>query len=284
MENYFLYNYNLTWGETFQSLLLSEYGLRHRTYASFTHRIIAAIELCPILGALASLIEYVAANLYRSFSLLFQGSQEECHGAVPIDKVEKVRAYLDNRKVPGIRFNPDKVAATLEGGACTAMVIDFVRTYLNKKQSIKQMGNKFLICTPQRKILQAAYNTIEVTDRTLDHGKNKIQALANSNFLKVGCTSQELGENDRPPLEKLPEGIYLVRILMPMENEKLEKEGHSLAYIKEKEYAILYDPNVGARQFSLEEQTSGVHNAIRKCCRQFNLKVTRFYQLEAALN
>lgn len=66
--NYLLSNYKLSTKEIIQSAFISEYGLRHLELAKegskWGHRIIAMIELCPILGIVASIIERLVAQCF----------------------------------------------------------------------------------------------------------------------------------------------------------------------------------------------------------------------------
>lgn len=69
-----LNNYNLTKCEVIQSIVISEYGLRHleqarqSTKCSWGHRIIGVIELFPIIGAIVSLIEAIVVRCLKHFS------------------------------------------------------------------------------------------------------------------------------------------------------------------------------------------------------------------------
>jgi len=160
MKNYLLDSYNLSKCEMLQSLFVSEYGLRHwahskkQTPYKWGHRIIAVIELCPLIGLIATIIESLVANRIRPNNVeprsytkpssptsltkkrqwLFRGTQAECNGPVSVAKVESIRAKLEAHRSIGIQFNRKKVAPSLEGGTCTAMSLEFLDSYFQAKK------------------------------------------------------------------------------------------------------------------------------------------------------
>ncbi len=335
MNNYLLNNYNLSKWEVLQSLFVSEYGLRHLAHSKtqsqykWGHRIIAAIELCPVIGLIASIIEGLIARCIRSNNIeapshpkspsqtslirnrqwLFKGAQTGCTGAVLIAKVESIRAKLDIERSIGIQFNQEKIIDFLEGGTCTAMSLEFLDSYFNaKKINIKKPGDrsgmlldhlvklnqKFSSSSEEMRNRQAAYNTIEVQlDSSLgdpvDYSKNKIQSLANYHSFVIDYSSSEIDINKldheaelSKEVEALPEGAFLVRILKPADNEKLEEHGHSLVYIKEHGLGLFYDPNYGARNLSSSEHPKILFEGFKSCFQSFGVSKARFYRFQPA--
>lgn len=69
MSIYLLDNYSLTGWEALQSLFVSEYGLRHLAQAEkegrckWGHRAIAVVELCPVIGLIATIIEAIVTRI-----------------------------------------------------------------------------------------------------------------------------------------------------------------------------------------------------------------------------
>lgn len=65
MKDLLLLDYTLSCTELLQSLVVSEYGLRHLDLANqqpenkWGHRLIALVEFLPLVGQVAMLIEYV---------------------------------------------------------------------------------------------------------------------------------------------------------------------------------------------------------------------------------
>lgn len=235
MNNFILKDYNLSYIQIFQSLFISEYGLRHLSESGLNeqqkwgHRIIAVIELCPLIGLVATVIEAVVvkyiqpyapisplvqqppviSNLKRKW--LFKGTQSGCDGDVSLAKVESIRAKLNQQSAPGIKFNSTKVSDYIKGGTCTAMSLEFLDSFFKIQQAciqnsnpqseiwanrISQIGSKFALSSREMRTRQAAYNTIEVrkvdSEIDLDYSRNKIQSLANYHSLKIDYASDEI--------------------------------------------------------------------------------------------
>jgi hypothetical protein len=230
MDNYRLTNYNLSSFEVFKSIFVSEYGLRHLQLANeqpqnkWGHRIIAIIELCPLIGLIATIIEAIVVKciLFMSqnnnhlskipFSQrkwIFIGSQRDCSGSVPVAKVQTIVAKLVSKKVAGITFNKDKVTGTIERGTCTSMALEFANQYFKLKKTYVQSAKfpeeevlakiaalepQFATSSPEFMLQQAAFNTIEVQKGSdeIDFSKNKVQALINYQGFKIDHSSEEI--------------------------------------------------------------------------------------------
>ena len=319
MNNYLLKNYTLSSSEMIQSLFVSEYGLRHlsqsktQPHLKWGHRIIALIELCPLIGLVASIIEAIIAKKlkpnthfttlpFQNKKWLFMGSQYGCSDYVSISKIEAVRLKLESQQAFGILFNKDKVSGYLDGGNCTAMSFEFLASYFKNKKicqkepnfrsevllnRIIQIGQDFALSSEKMRVLQAAYNTIEVRklNISVDYSKNKIQSLANSHGLKIDYSSKEIDlntintENElRSHVDALPEGAFLVRLLKPADNEKLEEHGHTLVYVKDQGVDLFYDPNYGVIHLNVAEHTSVLYESFKNCLCYFETNKARFYR------
>ena len=332
MSNVLLNNYNLSFGEVIQSLFVSEYGLRHleqakiQTECEWGHRIIAVIELCPLLGFIVSIIEALIASILQSDNSdspfqftpsdqtspiknrvwLVKGSQSECCGSVSIAKVESIRSKLEIHHTAGIQFNQKKVVDNVVGGTCTAMSLEFLDSYLKAEKISKEnaneqsdmllkhlinIGQKLSSSSEEMRNRQAAYNTIEVTteNNAIDYSKNKIQSLANFHSLEINYSSSEIdieklnNENElSKEIDVLQEGAFLIRILKPANNEKLEEEGHSLVYIKEHGLGFFYDPNFGVIDIPSLEHSKILFKGLTSCFHSFGISKARFYRFQPA--
>lgn len=318
MRNYALDNYKLSSSELLQSLFVSEYGLRHwalsnkQTSHKWGHRIIAVIELCPVIGLIATVIEALVVSCIcpnkaklssQKREWLFLGSQVGCNGPVSVAKVEAIRAKLDARRSTGIQFNPKKTGPILLGGTCTAMALEFLELYFKaRKISIKQpdaqsdmlvhrlikLGPKFSSSSQKMRNRQAAYNTIEVqsNDSTIDYSKNKVQSLANYHSFVIDYSSSviDIERADECSIVKevdaLPEGAFFIRILKSENNEKLESSGHSLVYIKEGGLGLFFDPNYGVRNLTSSGHSKILFEGLKDCFRSFKVNQARFYRLQ----
>lgn len=318
MKMYFLDNYSLSEKEILQSLFISEYGLRHLNQArrypqhKWGHRMIAYIELCPLIGVIASLIEAIVHKLLNNTSpvlnrkWLFRGSQVGCYGKVSIKKADKICEKLESlsqNQSLGIHFNKANLTKELTGGACTSMSLKYLNTYFKIKKHCKNKPNyrtnvinrlfekrsRFESCSKNMRNLQAALNTIEIikADTEADICKNKIQALINHHnfFIKSSSEEIDLMELDarnqfKKEVDRLPSGAYFLRILEPSENCRLEESGHSLIYTKEKGVDLFYDPNFGVRDLSQSEHSDVIFNRLKPCQEEFAVHKVRFYRVK----
>ncbi len=322
VENYLLANYNLSKYELLQSVFISEYGLRHwahskkQTPYKWGHKMIAVIELCPLIGLIATIIEGLIASCiaHKEFESpsrisltkqqwLFKGNQAGCNGPVVVSNAEKVFAKLNTQPSRGIKFNQSKILSFINGGTCTAMSLDFLESYFRGKNiSIREadaqsnrlvnylmeIGSNFASSSQEMRDRQAAYNTIEVelSGDDIDYSKNKVQSLANYHAFDIADCSQEIDVDQLEDesaisheLALLPDGAFFIRILQPANNEKLEECGHSLAYIKEQGLGVFYDPNYGARHLLPSEHAKIIFEGFKNCLRSFQVSKARFYRI-----
>ena len=335
MNKSMLDNYSLSGSEVLQSLFVGEYGLRHLALSKapctrWGHRIIAVIELCPLVGLIAMLIEAIVFKCFISggglplpspgiqsrdaFSsqvnletnpisldkILFIGNQSGCNGNVSTSDVQSIVDRLNQNSLKDIRFNQDKVTNTVTGGTCTAMALEFLHSYFQIKEEcrretsetllerITQIGGNFASSSLEMRTRQAAFNTIEImrSDGARDYSREKMQSLVNYHSLVIDRASKELDVHAmsedvvQETVEALPDGAFLVRILKPADNEKLEECGHSMVYIKEGELQLFYDPNYGAINLSLLNRSKNLFNKFKECLQQFQLNQARFYRLQ----
>ncbi len=202
MTDYLLPDYNLSCSKLLQSLIVSEYGLRHLEQANLQpeqrwgHRLIALIEFVPVLGQIAMLIEWIVFKalvdsapkvlddsppkredpIPRNIKL-FDGSQEGAAGTARPDQVLRVLERLEAQKESGIEFNRRKVTGNIEGGVCSAMALDFADSFFKLRNlhvktgqyspdvflnCIRNLGRQFAASSEAMRIRQAAFNTIEV--------------------------------------------------------------------------------------------------------------------------
>lgn len=230
---------------------------------------------------------------------LFRGTQNNCSGVTPVDKVKEVFDKLNKKKECGIDFNKNKITGSVEGGTCTAMSLEFVDSLLKIKKNspkcvndkskfnnILSLQEKFKQSSEEMRIRQAAYNTIEVIKGDyIDYSKNKMQSLLNFHDFKINYCSNEINTETRKEefaktVHELPKGTYILRVIKPNENEKLEEHGHTLVYVKEEDLGLFYDPNFGLRVLSEEEHSTVLLESFKFCYFNFQTSNARFYQIE----
>ena len=313
MNNYFIKSYHLNCTEIVQSLLISPYGLRHLDQAhlhperKWGHRLIACIQFLPLIGQLAMCIEWIAYRLLnkkaaRKEIQLFRGSQEDGSGSANPQTVHAIFERLFARREIGVTFNPRKITGSIDGGVCSCMALDFAMRYFHLQREhrqtesrfspaflkgIRSIGREFARATTERKVRQAAFNTIEVEAHPagIDIERNKIQSLANLHRLRIDYASAmvPIDRNQNSTLENtlasLPNGLYFLRTNRPAHNEKLEVNGHSLIYAKNGKEGILYDPNHGATYFRKKSHLREIADSLLSQRYHFHHTQSRFYRL-----
>ncbi|HEY2810289.1 MAG TPA: hypothetical protein VGJ00_02720 [Rhabdochlamydiaceae bacterium] len=285
------------------------------------HRLIAAIHFCPVINWLAALIERFIAKRFFPVSLvslphqspvwvvrqewLFKGTQNGSKegGKVEIAKTESIRQKLNRQSPPGIRFNRDKIVGNISGGACSAMCLDFLDAFFSIKKAslaqphvlanrIAQLGNRFADCSKELRNRQVAFNAIEVIKGAshTDYTKSKVQALANFHKFAIDYSSSEIDayllsseKQIEQEINSMPDGAFLLRIIKPLENEKLEEYGHTMVYIREQGLGFLYDPNFGVRVIPSSEQPKIFFQKLKECWRDWEISKARFYRLQPSI-
>ncbi|WP_098038399.1 hypothetical protein [Estrella lausannensis] len=179
---------------------------------------------------------------------------------------KKVYNLLKSKQRPLISFNKTKLIPFDNGGTCSAMALDFLARYItvcSKKRSAEERRECVINFQPfyakNNKTFvsrQAAYNTIEVkadTPQSEEEIKQqKIQSLANYHGMHLtpvmGTVTMRQLENGfdlKGVIDQLPEGTYVVRMLSPANNAKREYYGHTMTFVKNKDFSVYYDNSRG---------------------------------------
>ncbi|MBI5274279.1 MAG: hypothetical protein HY860_04410 [Chlamydiales bacterium] len=319
MNDCLISNYSLTSMQVVQSILISEFGVRH--YQEFSHSqeykwehlIIAIIELCPLLGALASLVEYAIAcccvftqpvvRLLPSWKItwIVQGSQAGCTGSVNMQRVLQVFQEIVQNRAGGVTFNEVRLKDTIKQGTCSAMSLDLIRAYLECKQDrlitmddLKRVGQKYITSSQEMKDCQMAFNSIELALDEIADGvdieRNKMQSLANFYHLTIDDASSFMDitqisfEDFKEEIDSLPKGTYVIRAICPDDNHKGEKWGHTLVYNNDGCIPFFYDPNGGILNLEKEDHGAILFRALGKCNIDFETNMIRFYRIAEHVN
>lgn len=182
-----------------------------------------------------------------------------------LDKALAVYNTLQsNHNQPNIEFDEGVLNSYDHAGTCSAMALDFVARMTSECAKLGE-ANSFEACVASKEpfykannpgfaSVQSAFNAIKVvgesTELPLDTlTGQKMQALASYHDMSLTPMSRSLyrGENIEPIIEKLPLGSYVVRLLSPTGNHKLESYGHSMGFIKRADKSIFFDNSKGAR-------------------------------------
>lgn len=245
---------------------------------------------------------------------LVSGTQGRAQGRTKKDRTEEIVKLLTERQPTGIRYNANKITGWVEGGVCNAMALDFAKNYfkmkkdqgITKETSLQDLIEKIKIfsekydlpyqqssaCVEEFRTQQEALNCIEVDTqaKNIDFSLAKVQSVASFYSLKITRKTKETkflsNECNFSTLKKindqiaaLTNGIHLIRFIDPKENEKLEKQGHSMIFIKEPQGFFYYDSNNGVEHIK-NNVSNCIHNRLKKHNEVNDLKSFRFYTLE----
>jgi len=225
------------------------------------------------------------------------------YGPVNQDLGNEIRDRLESKspvEITGIAFEGD-VVRELEGGACVSLTMRQIKTYF---LSIKEEGYSWDSILEHMKRVsdistfnweeirteQAAYNTLRVIEPKpgVDYTLNKIQAVVNFYDLKINYASAEIDVTDyqqalpllQEELDKLPEGIFALRLLQPADNLKLEVHGHSGFYLKMGDHSALFDPNAGLLDLTgTQSEAKIMMIQCQDLYDQYSVNLLRLYQL-----
>jgi hypothetical protein len=234
---------------------------------------------------------------------LFSSEQIHKDGAVDLQEVKMLLSNLKVKAKEGIYFT-DPESNNLNGGTCSAMTSMLIneifpqkiRTLQELEEALKKISTKSSLqrCITQScesaRDLQMAFNAIRISPNhkgsRLDFSKHKIESLAGVYQMSIGKTSEPLKirsiqapDNFKQVIDKLPEGIYWLRAINKADNEKLENFGHSLMFIKGKDFLGLYDPSVGMKIASLRNAEGFIKDAVLFSLRRYVLHEARFYEI-----
>lgn len=220
------------------------------------------------------------------------------------EKVKEIFASMEQNQPVGIKYNHYINTGEIKRGVCSALALGFARRYIEiKNDRILKKNDLFFklreliseefypgITTTSlnQKLMdtQAAFNCIEV-DKSLnniDFSLAKVQSIAGYFSFAISSYTEETKYSDSisPTLNKqiteMPHGVHLLRFIKSNNNEKLEKYGHSMIFIKDRQGNLFYDPNNGVELITnnpAERLCAHLkHNQIK-----FKLDTFRFYAL-----
>lgn len=206
---------------------------------------------------------------------------------------KKVYDIIKRRQRPLISFNKAKLVPFDNGGTCSAMSLDFLARYItvcSKKRTAEERKACVMKFQPfyennNRTFVsrQAAYNTIEVkaefNESAEEIKQQKIQSLANYHGMHLTpvmgtVTMRQLqnGYDLKGVIDQLPEGTYVVRMLSPANNAKKEYYGHTMTFVKNKDFSIYYDNSAGPL-----EVTEDLGETVREILLDWGIPEFRIY-------
>ncbi len=232
------------------------------------------------------------------------GSMMDGYGPVNVPLVNRLMEDLNQKAPSGIFFDPKHLEYQLSGGVCSAHSISFIKDLLSSnepsfhKRVIKCAQNYSTSSTTLR-THQAALNAIsKVEDPPEDFMKAKIEALVALHNLEIDyasadnvfINSQQYSDSgvDKSDfynaVEKLPEGIFLIRAISKEDNHRGECYGHSMAFINSKDGQYFFDPSYGCTQIASGEVKKKLYDCVAGQCSTWGLNYPRFYRLKLKEN
>lgn len=194
-----------------------------------------------------------------------------------VDKSKAVFDILKKGNQTNVDFEESALVPFDDRGTCSAMTLDFM-SRMNSECTKLIGSSNFLQCvrnkaphytsnTEEFSSVQSAFNTIKITEKTLqtpldDIAAQKMQSLGAYHNMKLTPVSRtSYRENNlKEFIEALPIGSYIVRLLSPSGNHKLENYGHTMGFIKREDQSIFYDNSKGARIIEGDVGTAVMQN------------------------
>ena len=310
MKSYLLDDYNLTCTQSIYSCLVSEIGLKHLKTGwkekEAVHIAIGLLELIPLFGLIATIFEKAVASQYQPYdaysiparfirsTVVKTGSQNDCSGAVEVDKAKKICERLNQVKPNGIYFSDAKVDTTISGGTCSAMSFDFANRYMELRKNhtpdeiINLIGSDYERSSQAFRTTQAAFNTIgkAAGETSEDFKQAKIDAMLHLHNRKVILASEPFDLKEQAALTKIrkilrefTEGVFIVRVLLPKDNEKEENFGHSTVLIRDGDRQLFYDPFQGVLNIEKGFESTTLCSLLMNFLAFWEIHAGRIYQI-----
>lgn len=270
-------------------------------------------EMCATYYFFVVMPQQFPTNCHRwpESDMILPGSQFNGSGTVNQAQALAVCEKLNAHKPLGISFNSARVHPMINGGTCTVMALEFAKIYFDLREKTKSKDypyemldlisrqNQLRESNATMRTLQAAFNAIEIIayHSVKDHSRNKVQALLNFYSFEIKDVSTEW-DIEILSFHKffydayceidflnefffLPDGVYFVRNIAPENNHKLERQGHSTIYIRERGLNLYYDANIGVLNlFELNNHPATLLDFLNKNTNEFGIRRFRFYRIE----
>lgn len=244
-------------------------------------------------------------------------SQNQSYGTVDPEAVRAICNKINTYRPSGIKAHVTSINSYISGGTCSALSFSFIKRYLEHKQSTSAKPQDIIAtlapifskgATLEHRVQQAAFNLIYRKRKEVcsDFLRTKMQALANyydlyiqdcTPLVKVPSYFSYMEEKDSTLEDQLPSdsitsiatqalsnlqcGVYLIRAIKPSSfNKKQESYGHSMAFIKERNYSVFYDPSHCIREIDQKNEAKELADAIIEGTACYNLYNFRLYKLD----
>lgn len=241
----------------------------------------------------------------RTDKVISVGSQRECEGAVTLSAESCPKSKVGAKAT----FDPNNLTSQLVGGTCTAMCMDYLRSFFIEYCALQAKGvaqpsavtkalskigenGRYQSASQEDRNIQAYMNTIRTTTtgEKNDVHEAKMKALAQLFGFSITAADKSIPpfymdddkldiESVASHIERAPDTVYVIRTLLEANNEKREEYGHTTALFKLCGNMYLYDPSSGLRQLAntrvLMRKLCGIHN-------KHDVPFARFYTIKPA--
>lgn len=230
-----------------------------------------------------------------AFVLIAPGTQNDSEGSIDSGYAEETCTALNHDNASPAIFNSDRISNPISGGTCSAMTFTVAYSYINFSATHENQPEKHIKILPilipngsnlAYRTQQAVFNTIERSRESGDFKKDKMESLSGYFDLTISYASQEIDLSKgtaqadiKDVFSKIPEGIFIIRTLLPSDNHKEEEHGHSMLLIKQKDASFFYDPNKGLFQLGKELEGTALYGFLDCCYKSFATSSARLYQV-----
>jgi hypothetical protein len=193
--------------------------------------------------------------LFPRDTSLDQGDQVVEESKIIFDKLQ------EQHKQPNINFQESLLVPFDQAGTCSSMALDFIARMITEctkalslEDCVTEKKDYYKHNTRHFSSKQAAYNTIEIVGEN-KQGNNasitaqKMQALASWHDMTLTPVTPLLSKEDNhlaKVFHRLPEGVYVIRLLKFKDNHKQEDYGHTMGFIKAEGRTVFYNNAIGA--------------------------------------
>lgn len=235
--------------------------------------------------------------LLSSLKEICSSSSTDGHGAVNLKLRDLHFEKLQKKAAPGVAFSEQYLSNVCYGGTCSAQTLNFANTFFNQlkeglstDQAFKVAAKKHKTSSLEIRTEQAALNAIteDKNTYTSDFQKAKVESIVALKDFKVLYDTKEIStEGDttsifnqfKQEIEKMPEGVFFVRILYPFSNHKKEAYGHSVFYVHDKDRHYFWDPMGPAYQLSDANVIKELFTIMKQEYSRWGVSKPRFYKI-----
>ena len=235
---------------------------------------------------------------------LVKSNQGTTTGFTNLNALSSVFNKIKQEAPASIALNEHSITRLVRGGNCTALSLDFANEFavqgldkiadfdvLTKK--VANMAEKYIKGSDASafKNRQAAFNCIEIKPNHLKDNVNqlaqdKVQAFLNYSSFNIKNASKTFNilkdtkSSLQETLNSLPNGLHFLRVIKPLNNEKLEEHGHSMIVFKHPSGFLFYDPNCGVEVVPNKDISTVIFDSLALNYARFEVSEARFYQIE----